>query len=105
MDELIVSMDSREYPTDFLVLQVKSQLGGHPIILGRPWLATVDACISCQSKYMTISYGTDTKILTLYPPTPPILETKTPLWMELKEEEGFQPLLTIEKALTLKYET
>ena len=47
LDDLVILVDSWEYPADFLVLQPKSQLGGHPLILGRPWLATADACISC----------------------------------------------------------
>jgi hypothetical protein len=42
LEDIIVSLDSWEYPVDFLVLQPKSNLGGHPIILGRPWLATTD---------------------------------------------------------------
>ena len=46
LDDLVISVDLWEYPTDFLVLQPKSQLGGHPLILGRPSLATADACIS-----------------------------------------------------------
>ena len=49
LDDLVISVDSWEYPAEFLVLQPKSQLGGHPLILGRPWLATADACISCRS--------------------------------------------------------
>ena len=36
LDDLVISVDSWEYPADFLVLQPKSQLGGHPLILGRP---------------------------------------------------------------------
>ena len=40
LDDLVVSVGSWEYPMGFLVLQPKSQLGGHPLILGRPWLAT-----------------------------------------------------------------
>ena len=47
LEDIIVSLDSWEYPVDFLVLQPKSNLGGCPIILGRPWLATVDAFIGC----------------------------------------------------------
>ena len=54
---------------------------------------------------MTISYGTEINNLTLYPPAWPSLEDETPLWMELEEEEGIQPLLTIGKALTFKDET
>ena len=36
LDDLVISVDSWEYPADFLVLQPKSQLGGHLLILGRP---------------------------------------------------------------------
>ena len=88
MDDLVISVDSWEYPADFLVLQPKSQLGGHPLILGMPWLATNDSCISCRSGSMTISDGTEINILTLYPPARPSLEAETSLWMEPEEEEG-----------------
>ena len=54
---------------------------------------------------MAISYGTETKNLTLYPLAQPTLEVETPLWMELEEEEGVQPLLTIGKDLNFKDET
>jgi hypothetical protein len=69
LEDIIVSLDSWEYPMDFMVLQPKSNLGGHPLILGRPWLATVDAFISCRSGDMTISHGDSVKKFTLYPPT------------------------------------
>ena len=105
LDDLVISVDSWEYPADFLVLQPKSQLGGHPLILGRPWLSIANAFISCRSGSMTISDGTEIKNLTLYPATQPSLEAENPLWMELEEEEGVQPQLTIGKALTFKDET
>ena len=54
---------------------------------------------------MTISDGTETKNLTLYPPDRPSLEAETSFWMEQEEEERFQPLLTIGKALNFKDET
>ena len=53
---------------------------------------------------MTILNGAEKKSLTLYPPTRPILEAESPLWMELEEEYGVQPLLTIGKSLTFKDE-
>ena len=105
MDDLVVLVYLWEYPAYFLVLQPKSQLGGHPLILGRPWLTTIDACINYRLGSMTISDGTETKIITLYPPNQPSLETETPVWMDLEEEEGVQSLLTIGKALTFKDET
>eukprot|EP00253_Pinus_taeda_P014676 PITA_14676 len=45
VEDALVSVDSWEYPADFLVLQPKAKLTGYPLILGRPWLATVDAYI------------------------------------------------------------
>ena len=105
LDDLVISVNSWEYPASFFVLQPKSQLGGHPLILGRPWLAIADACISYQSGSMTISNGMEIKSLTLYPLARTSLEAETLLWMEPEEEEGIQPLLTIGKALTFKDET
>ena len=67
LDDLVISVDSWEHPTDFLVLQPKSQLGGQALILRRSWLATADACIKYRSGSMTISYGAKIKNLTLYP--------------------------------------
>jgi hypothetical protein len=32
IDDLVISVDSWEYPVDFVVLQPKHSLGGHPLI-------------------------------------------------------------------------
>lgn len=53
LEDIIVSLDSWEYLVDFLILQPKTNLGGHPLILGRLWLATADAFIGCRSESMT----------------------------------------------------
>ena len=50
VEDVMVSVDSWEYPTYFLVLQPKAKLIGYPLILGRPWLATTDAYISCKAR-------------------------------------------------------
>ena len=34
LDVVIISLDSWEYPVDFIVLQPKDPIGGHPLILG-----------------------------------------------------------------------
>ena len=47
VEDVLVSVDSSEYPADFLVLQRKAKLTRYPLILGRPWLATADAYVSC----------------------------------------------------------
>jgi len=43
IEDVMVFIDSWEYLIDFLVLQPKAKLIGYPLILGRPWLAIVDA--------------------------------------------------------------
>ena len=59
------------------------------MILGRPQLAIVDACISYRSGSMTISDGIEINNLTLYPLAQLSLEAETLLWMEPEEEEGY----------------
>jgi hypothetical protein len=34
LEDVVISVDSWEYPTDFMVLQPKTSLGGYPLILG-----------------------------------------------------------------------
>lgn len=36
IEDLIISVESSNYPADFVVLQTKAKLGGHPLIFGRP---------------------------------------------------------------------
>ena len=36
IEDFSISMESWNYPVDFTVLQPKTKLGGHPLILGRP---------------------------------------------------------------------
>jgi hypothetical protein len=67
IEDIIVSLYSWEYPLDFIILQPKYNLGGHTLILGRPWLAIVDAFISCSSGNMTIANDVEVKKITLHP--------------------------------------
>ena len=69
IEDVIVTLNSWEYLVDFVVLSPKTNMGGYPLILGRPWLATADVYIACQSGKMTISNEVHTKNLTLYSPT------------------------------------
>ena len=48
LEDIIVSLYSRGYPIDLLILKPKANLGGHPLILGKPWLATTNAFIGCR---------------------------------------------------------
>ena len=72
LEDVLVSVDSWEYPMNFLVLQPKEKLTGYPLILGRPWLATSYTYISCRARSMTIKNGPMSKQLVLYPPPQPL---------------------------------
>jgi hypothetical protein len=73
LQDIAISVDSWEYPTDFLVINPRSRLDGQPLILGIPWLATTDAHIGCRIGHMTIARWNDTKNLIMYPPAKPSL--------------------------------
>jgi hypothetical protein len=103
LDDQIVSIESWEYPIDFFILQPKSASGGHPIDLGRPWLATVNAFIGCRSGTMYISRGESVKQIKLYPPSQPKTETQNILWYdnEASDVETTQPIFTIDQIKSL----
>jgi len=37
LEDIVISLDSQEYPANFYVLHPKTNLGRHPLILRRPW--------------------------------------------------------------------
>src|ERR1700733_5796326 len=76
-----------------MILTPKSNLGGHLLILGRSWLATTDAFISCRSGDMYISDGNLTKKFNLYPPAKAITEIGDNEWVD--DEDTIQPVFTI----------
>ena len=80
LDDIIVSVASWEYLVKFMVVESKDPSKGHPVILGRPWLATANAFIGCRDGEMTISNGLSTQRLILYPPAQPV--TKTLWWLD-----------------------
>ena len=71
-----------------MVLQQKTKFNLYPLILGRPWLATAHAYISCQVGNMTIKNGPLSKQLVLYPSTNPYIDHDLPIWLEDEEEDG-----------------
>jgi hypothetical protein len=105
LDDITITLDSWEYPMEFLVIHSKSSKPGHPIVLGRPWLATANAFISCRSGEMAISNGTHSQKPVLFPPAQPT--TKVIVWMEnpYGEENCAQLLLTLEKAKGVQEKT
>lgn len=107
VEDVMVSIDFWEYPTDFPVLQPKENLTGYPLILGRPWLAIANAYISCRAGNMTIKNGHMSKQLVLYPPTQPLLEHDLPLWLEEEDEDEVYstPLCAVEATMGRKPQT
>ena len=107
LEDIIVSLDSWEYPIDFFVLQPKTNLGGNPLILGRPWLAASDAFIGCRTRNMIISHGAEVKQVTVYPPAqiPYVLNQLS--WLDeakQQQEEVIQPILSINQAFDFREE-
>lgn len=104
--DVMVSIDSWEYTADFLIINPKNQLDGHPLILGRPLFATADAYIGCQQGSMTITRGANVKNLALYPPAQPsVTIIKTNKHPVLYLTENIRSPLTIEEALNFKDQT
>eukprot|EP00253_Pinus_taeda_P029953 PITA_29953 len=102
----MVSVDSWEYPTDFLIINPKTRLDGHPLILGRPWLATADAYIGCRQGNMIITKEADIKNLVLYPPAQPsIIIVKTNRHHVSYLTNNIRSPLTIQEALEFKNQT
>ena len=104
IDDVMVSLVSWEYPTDFMVIQPKF-MEGHPMILGRPWLATTDAYISCRKGEMIISNGPTTKKITLHSPAQ--LASINDLWVEDPYENNAieQPSVNVEQTRKLQEQT
>lgn len=43
LQDVMVSVESWEYLTFFIIINHRNRLDGHPLILGRHWLATANA--------------------------------------------------------------
>ena len=89
-------VDYGEYLVDFMILTPKNNLGRHPLILCRPWLATTDAFIDCRSSDMYNFHGISTNKFTLYPLTKIITKVESDNWID-DDDEGFdnmQPVYT-----------
>ena len=83
----MVTLNSWEYPVDFVVLSLKATMGGYPIILGRPCLVIADAYIACHSRKMIISNGVNAKHMILYSLAQPLLQDDQIIWLDLDDTE------------------
>jgi hypothetical protein len=84
LDYIIVTLAPWEYSLDFIFIHSKDPTKVHPVILGRPWLATANAFIGCREGEMTISNGISIQKLTIYTPAQPIMENIW--WLEFPYE-------------------
>ena len=60
IEDVITKVDKFFFPVDFIVLDTKPVPHPErliPVILGRPFLATANACINCWTGVMEISFG------------------------------------------------
>ncbi|GJZ58748.1 putative nucleotidyltransferase, ribonuclease H [Tanacetum coccineum] len=59
LEDVIVKVDDFYYPVDFFVMDIESPYKDvqPTIILGRPFLATIDASINCQNGAMDIAFS------------------------------------------------
>eukprot|EP00253_Pinus_taeda_P012698 PITA_12698 len=106
LHDIMVSVDSWEYPTNFLIINPKNRLDGHPLILGRPWLAIVNGYIGCRQGNMTITRGENIKNLALYPPVQPsVIIMKTNKHPVSYLTDNIRSPLTIQEALDFKDHT
>ena len=82
-------------------MQPKTNLGGHPLILGRPWLATADAFIGCRSGSMIISHGDEMKHIALYSPAQ---STSLKSMLETQEKQHTKSVLSINQFFDFREE-
>ena len=65
----MVKIDNFYYLVDFIILDIDPTLhpcANIPIILGRPFLATVNALINCRNRRMKITFGSMTAKLNIF---------------------------------------
>ena len=69
VEDVLVKVDKFYYPVDFVVLDIELVAVGTnhvPIILGRPFFATSNAIINCQTRVMQLTFGNMTLKLNIF---------------------------------------
>ncbi|CAN6466555.1 unnamed protein product [Victoria cruziana] len=58
LEDVLLKIEDFVFPVDFVILDMEGVDADHqtPIILGRPFLATVNACINCHTGILEISF-------------------------------------------------
>jgi hypothetical protein len=105
LDDIMVTLASWEYPVYFIIIHSKDPAKVHPVILGRPWLATTNAFIGCREGELTISNGLSIQKLTIYPPSQPIMENLWWLECPYENEDWEEPIFPSDHAWALQENT
>lgn len=71
VEDVLVVVDSWEYPLDFMTVKIKSNIIGYLVILGNPWLAIVDVYIKCRIDKISILNDESTMNIIIYSPSKP----------------------------------
>ena len=69
VEDVLVQVDKFYHPMDFVVLNtepVAMRANYVPIILGKPFLATLNAIINCQNGVMQLTFGNMTLELNIF---------------------------------------
>ena len=69
IEDVLIQVDRFYYPVDFVVLDTEPVAVGPnhvPIILGRPFLATLNAVINCRNGIMQLTFGNMTLELNIF---------------------------------------
>ena len=69
IEDVLIQVDRFYYPVDFVVLDTEPVAVGPnhvPIILGRPFLATLNAIINCRNGVMQLTFGNMTLELNIF---------------------------------------
>ena len=69
IEDVLVQVDNFYYPVDFVVLDtdpIVKETNYVPIILGRPFLATLNAIINCKNGLMQLTFGNMTLELNIF---------------------------------------
>ncbi|CAN6440602.1 unnamed protein product [Victoria cruziana] len=59
LEDVLIKIEDLIFPVDFIILDMEGLDADHqtPIILGRPFLATANACINCRTGVLEISFA------------------------------------------------
>ncbi|CAN6476682.1 unnamed protein product [Victoria cruziana] len=59
LEDVLIKIEGLIFPVDFVVLDMEGMDAEHqmPIMLGRPFLATANACINCRTGVLEISFA------------------------------------------------